>query len=288
MRSEYVFLVLLFLVVLLFIFILSCADINYLNSAKRSPSISDTPIVVSPSDVHLISKNRNRVNSFTIQHPIRSGSSDYVPVLKSPGRYASGSIVGDLPVFNFFDKPKSKPRYKFEVKNRKFGSIGEKLCCKILEEEAERELKSNYRPDFMKNPETGRNLEIDVLDDEIIFMVDGKEYEALGLEYSGEQHYRYTPKYHRNVEEFNEQLKRDTLKLELCSKSKVYLIVVPYTVDTCKLNHKCEWKYIKRSEEERERLLRAYIEPIIKPIYTQIRGHEQIDDDLINMDPIVF
>ena len=36
--------------------------------------------------------------------------------------------------------------------NRKFGSIGEKYSCKILEEYLGKKIKTNYRPNFLKNP----------------------------------------------------------------------------------------------------------------------------------------
>lgn len=82
------------------------------------------------------------------------------------------------------------------------------------------------RPDFLKNPKTNRNLELDGFNSNITTPI-GR---GVAFEYNGSQHYYYNPKYHKSVEEFDEQLYRDKLKRALCEKHRVVLITIPYTV----------------------------------------------------------
>lgn len=78
----------------------------------------------------------------------------------------------------------------------------------------------SVRPEWLKNPMTGRNLELDCYNDEL----------SIALEYNGKQHYKYTPRFHKSTEEFELQVYRDILKKKLCNKNGVDLIIVPYTV----------------------------------------------------------
>ena len=78
----------------------------------------------------------------------------------------------------------------------------------------------SVRPDWLKNPMTGKNLELDCYNDEL----------SIALEYNGKQHYKYTPRFHKSMEEFELQVYRDILKKKLCNKNGVDLIIVPYTV----------------------------------------------------------
>lgn len=50
------------------------------------------------------------------------------------------------------------------------------------------------------------------------------------VEYNGRQHYEYTPQFHSNRQDFDDQVQRDRLKLKLCRKHGIKLIIVPYTV----------------------------------------------------------
>lgn len=76
------------------------------------------------------------------------------------------------------------------------------------------------RPDFLKNPETGRNLELDGFNEEL----------KVAFEYNGIQHYHYPSKFAKNEEEFKKQLRRDEFKFETCNRLGIYLVVVPYSV----------------------------------------------------------
>lgn len=107
---------------------------------------------------------------------------------------------------------------------KEFDSRPEALCCKILEELYSKPF-SKIRPNFLKNPETGCNLELDCYNDEL----------KIAVEYSGYQHYIYPNRYHKTYDDFIKQVRRDQFKIEMCDQNGIYLITVPYWVPEFKL-----------------------------------------------------
>lgn len=84
------------------------------------------------------------------------------------------------------------------------------------------------RPDFLKNPVTGENLELDLYNRDL----------KLAIEYNGAQHYKYNAFMHKNSKErFYNQQYRDILKKDMCDKSGIQLVVVPYTVPEDQISH---------------------------------------------------
>lgn len=69
------------------------------------------------------------------------------------------------------------------------------------------------RPDWLKNPETGKNLEIDGYSEEL----------KIGFEYQGNQHYDNNTQF---AGELDKQLKRDELKAQLAKENGVHLIFI--------------------------------------------------------------
>ncbi len=126
---------------------------------------------------------------------------------------------------------------------RYFKSRGEQFCAEILEELLQRQVRINYRPEFLKNPKTNRCLELDAYD----------EQTKVAIEYNGEQHYVFPNCYHKTRKDFDGQLERDILKEKLCRENNIRLISVPYTVD-----------YKAKTLEKRKTLLRNYIHNKIK------------------------
>ncbi|PCJ23331.1 MAG: hypothetical protein COA94_08385 [Rickettsiales bacterium] len=98
-------------------------------------------------------------------------------------------------------------------------SKGETECRNVLED-----LFNVYfdrcRPDFLKNPETKRNLELDCFNGKLM----------LAVEYNGVQHYVHPNFTNQSKEAFVKQMRRDIFKIEMCDKLHIYLITVPYTV----------------------------------------------------------
>ena len=76
------------------------------------------------------------------------------------------------------------------------------------------------RPKWLKNRKTGGQMELDGYCDAL----------KLAFEFNGPQHYMFYPKYHKTRIDFLEQLERDKLKLKLCQKHGIILIIVPYTL----------------------------------------------------------
>lgn len=118
---------------------------------------------------------------------------------------------------------KSLPKVESDVKckaKKASQNKYEKLCSKVLQEIYGKEFKS-YRPAFLRNPETGNNLELDCYNEEI----------GIAVEYNGIQHYVYPNWAHKSRLDFHNQVRRDMFKKEMCDYNGVYLISVPYTVD---------------------------------------------------------
>lgn len=116
--------------------------------------------------------------------------------------------------------PGSMPKHSQAMPKRtKAESRGEAICRRIFEEIYQREFPSS-RPDFLKNPETGCNLELDGYNEEL----------GIAFEYNGIQHYIFPNWVHRTQEEFMKQVRRDQYKVDQCDRSGVYLISIPYEV----------------------------------------------------------
>ena len=76
------------------------------------------------------------------------------------------------------------------------------------------------RPGWLAN-KSNNNLELDMYNDEL----------KLAIEYNGIQHYKYEKFFHKSKEDFEARVAADELKVKLCKKNHVDLIVVPYTED---------------------------------------------------------
>jgi len=100
-------------------------------------------------------------------------------------------------------------------------SKGELECRQILEELFKPHKFPSVRPDWLRNPVTGGNLnlELDCYCKEL----------NLAVEYDGQQHFRYIPYLHKNKEAFYNQQYRDYMKKNMCKQNGVILINVPYT-----------------------------------------------------------
>ena len=96
-------------------------------------------------------------------------------------------------------------------------SAGERECRRVLEQYFGLDFPS-VRPKWLRNPETGRCLELDCYNEEL----------GVAIEFQGIQHYHYPNKYHSTVDEFVAAKARDELKREMCDEHGVFLIAVPY------------------------------------------------------------
>lgn len=84
------------------------------------------------------------------------------------------------------------------------------------------------RPNWLKNPTTKRNLELDCYNQQL----------KTAIEVQGIQHYQYCPAFHRSFQDFKDQQERDKLKAELCRRHGVKLIYVPCNISKNKIKIK--------------------------------------------------
>lgn len=139
-------------------------------------------------------------------------------------------ILISIIVIVYFSRNSCNPEYTGLEFQRKYNlhKIKKKIKCKKLhEKECRRILEKIFnkpfpsiRPDFLRNPETGKNLELDCFNSE----------HNLAVEYQGILHTKYTPYFHKSHNDFLLMLRRDIIKKKLCEKYKIHLIEVPHTV----------------------------------------------------------
>jgi hypothetical protein len=125
-------------------------------------------------------------------------------MMSSPDRYRKGYVTN----------PNRSRGFPTESK-------GEKECRSVLEDMFGVPF-PNRRPDFLSNPITNNNLEIDCYNDEL----------KLGVEYDGATHFKFNSHAHKNYDSFLNGKYRDELKNRMCRENGVTLIRIPYTVKT--------------------------------------------------------
>ena len=109
---------------------------------------------------------------------------------------------------------KIQPKWKHGKSSR-----GEAKCREVLESLFGLPF-PRERPFFLINPKTGRRLELDC------YNVDIK----LAVEYNGIQHYKHPNYTRQSYQSFLDQKQRDLVKVDICNKVGIHLIVVPYTI----------------------------------------------------------
>jgi hypothetical protein len=100
----------------------------------------------------------------------------------------------------------------------------ETRCRMILENLFQTSFVS-IRPDFLKYPKTGKNLELDGY---------SKDYN-LAFEYQGIQHRKFSPLFHQTYQDFVDQLDRDGYKKKRCEELGIPVLYIPDTIAYDKL-----------------------------------------------------
>lgn len=103
--------------------------------------------------------------------------------------------------------------------NNKFESKGEQICRDTMQKIYGVPF-INTRPFWLRNPTSGRCLELDCYNEKL----------KLAVEYQGQQHMKWCDFTKQSYNDFRNQVYRDRIKVKLCKKQGVYLIVVPYNV----------------------------------------------------------
>lgn len=111
------------------------------------------------------------------------------------------------------------PKIRDKRLDKRLPSKGERLCCQTMERIYGMPFKSIW-PSWLRNPETGAEMELDCFNDDL----------KIAVEYNGVQHYQWPNFTNQSYEQFMNQVRRDDLKKRICDRHGVYLITVPYNV----------------------------------------------------------
>ncbi len=118
--------------------------------------------------------------------------------------------------------PPVKPlSFKLPVKAKKSkrGNTREQKCRDIIEKLTGAPYPTK-RPAFLKNPKTGRNLELDGYCKEL----------RSAFEYNGVQHYKFPNTFHKTKADFLQQVERDKFKIAQCEEYGIHLTVIPNSI----------------------------------------------------------
>ncbi len=129
------------------------------------------------------------------------------------------------------DETKSLKSKNVPKKKKKKIYKHEERCREIFEGIFEKRFNS-VRPDWLKNPLTKQNLELDGFCPSIQTHL-GK---GLAFEYDGVQHSQYNSYFHDTPKNFVSQFKKDTLKDQICKKKGVLLIRIPHHIKYTELD----------------------------------------------------
>lgn len=116
-----------------------------------------------------------------------------------------------------------KHRWKTSYLNLKFKDRWCPFCSKYKTEKIVRAIfEEMYKSPFPSVRYDWLNgLELDGYSDDL----------KIAFEYSGEQHFKYIPFFHKQYADFILLQRRDTIKKNICDKRNIKLIIIPYTVD---------------------------------------------------------
>jgi hypothetical protein len=135
-------------------------------------------------------------------------------------------IIAGIAVLLYFSYRNWGKKYRFVGYSRSSDIVSSEDKCREIFEQIFKCPFIKIRPSFLINTNTGRNLELDGFNKNIITPL-GK---GLAFEYNGEQHYSFPNAFHQNIEEYEAQVFRDKLKKKLCRQHGIMLIEIPYTI----------------------------------------------------------
>lgn len=146
----------------------------------------------------------------------------YFIIHAKPGKYKLR-----IPTINGVPDMTASPySYRKKKKKRKLNKHEEE-CRRIFQQIFKCPFKS-VRPDWLKNPATGKNLELDGFNEDVSTPLGN----GLAFEYDGEQHSKYNSHFHKgNPQEFVYQVKKDSWKDMKCKEKQILLIRIPHFVN---------------------------------------------------------
>lgn len=263
-----------FFIIAIIIIFLMISSSDFYDALSPVQHRGNSPIFISPRNVHAAAPMIPIVSATVCPRSVSedserssSESSDEFKNNKHHSLKRRFSPTGSDATQSIFDvdvnfsKNKEKVEvestgYKFNLDGRNL-TDGEELCCKIFEEYLGRRVLTDFRPNFMKNPKTKRNLELDLYD----------PLTKIAIEYNGIQHYQESKHFNVTSEKLMKQKERDLMKIELCKKEGVTLIIVPCFVDTYVKDKNGKDRYAGYSKDKRYEKLYNYLIPILDHIF---------------------
>lgn len=110
--------------------------------------------------------------------------------------------------------------------------------CKLIFEHLFQCSFNKCRPDWLRNPNTNRCLELDGFNEKL----------KLAFEYDGEFHYKKNKSTSYTSKKVLNQQERDKIKDNLCYKNNITLIRIPYTIKKENYQNYIEQKCIKNNQ----------------------------------------
>lgn len=226
---------------------------------------NSNPQIISPSNVRIIPAEED-------EEPTKAG---FFVGKQSPTGSISTSTIYGIPTE--FPKEVVEKSPTLTQKNKKKESVGERLCRKIFNKFVKsklgysKEVMGPIRPNFLKNPKTGYNLELDMFEPFDSKVIDKNSIvDGIAIEYNGLQHDQFVPGMHEDYSSFEEQQYRDNLKAKICKERGIILIIVDTSIDISRIPNKTgkgKRKYINLTEEEREINIQNFLLPKLEEAY---------------------
>lgn len=138
----------------------------------------------------------------------------YAILTRDPWEDGGYSTQFQFPMGYFERQSAQQAKKRFARKSK-----GELECRRVLEAKFKLPFPTVRLPQF-KNHITNQALELDCYNERL----------RLAVEYNGEQHYRYTPAFHKTRDAFHNQQYRDEMKQKMCQDNGIQLVVVPYWI----------------------------------------------------------
>lgn len=129
-----------------------------------------------------------------------------------------------------------------EVNDQRETRKREEKCRRILEN-IYNDSFPRKRPKFLRNPKTGKNLELDGYNERL----------GIAFEHNGWQHYKKRHAFSKSKEEREEQKYHDDLKIARCRAVGVHLIIIPEDVPEEQLEEYIRF-YLPEEIQRREQL----------------------------------
>lgn len=122
---------------------------------------------------------------------------------------------------------RNTPKYKSNRKHKQKRINKHEEKCRMIFQSIFRKKFKSVRPNWLKNPVTNRNLELDGYCPDIRTKIGM----GLAFEYDGEQHAKYNKHFHRRgVPDFVYQRKKDNWKDARCKELGILLIRIPHYI----------------------------------------------------------